>query len=212
MSQLSASDLATALGVSKARVSQLTADRRLDGCWQGEGRARRYDLQKVAAKLGRVLDPGQALGNGAATKARIQSILAAGDDEDAETPMPKPQPRESAELPQRDADRYELARIQKAEEEARRMRRQNQEAEGHFVLASEVRAETARRMAQEIAQFEVVLREGARAVADRLGVDAKVCRKILMDEWRRHRGERSAALEAEGAGAGMTEAEKQADV
>lgn len=206
---LSASDLASTLGLSKVRISQLTSSGRLDGCWQGEGRARRYDLGKVAVQLGRTLDPGQMMGNGAATKGRIKDILADVPGEDVAPKPAAPVQREGGELSPMDGTRYDMARTLKAEEEARRLRRVNQEAEGHFVLASEVAHQTSRLIAQEIAEVEAVLRDGARAIADRLGVDFKTARKILVDTWRAHRSKRTDQLEAQAASASMSEVEEE---
>lgn len=211
---LSASDLATTLGLSKVRISQLTSSGRLDGCWQGEGRSRRYDLSKVATQLGRTLHPGQMMGNGAETRKALHALkLGVPEAEEAEEPKrAAPAPRDGAELPQSDSARYELARTLKAEEEARRLRRMNAEAEGTYVLASEVRQQTAKLMAQEIAEFEAVLRDGSRRVADQLGVDFKRVRQILVDEWRGHRGKRTDQLVAQAGQGGMTEAEASEDI
>jgi len=223
MGLLTTTELAGALQVTKGRVSQWVKEQKVAGCYHGEGRARRFDLAKVAAALGKTLEPGQMMGNGAATRSRLKEIRQGGkgareddglnldavDEEDA--PPGKPVLRDGALLPQADPDRYELARIQKAEEEARRLRRQNQEAEGAFVLASEVEQAVARQMAQEIAEVETVLRDGARAVADRLGVDFKTVRLILVEAWRGHRGQRSQLLAQEANGRPMTAAEQDAN-
>ena len=54
---LNTTELAARLAVSKARVSQYVSEGKLDGCYVGEGRARRFDLDKVATALGRRLHP-----------------------------------------------------------------------------------------------------------------------------------------------------------
>lgn len=205
---LSATDLAGELGVSKARVSQYVSEGKLDGCFSGEGRDRRFDLGKVAARLNRTLHPGQLLGNGAGTKQALRQISAA-TDEDA---PPRRPARDGGVLPDADPDRYELARIQKVEEEARRLRRMNAEAEGAYVLAAQAQLETTRLVAQEIAEFETVLREGARKIADELHVDFKAARQILMRSWREHRSARTAALQGQAAEATMSDAEKAEDI
>src|SRR5690606_17526752 len=136
------------LSVSKARISQYVSEGKLDGCYTGTGRSRRFDLDKVAIALGRSLHPGQMMGNGASTRESLRNINA---EEVSAAPR---QQRSDAPLPVGDADRYEMARTLKAEEEARRLRRQNMAEEGTWVLASEVERHTARAMGQEIAQFE----------------------------------------------------------
>ncbi|MES2845630.1 MAG: hypothetical protein V4747_11425 [Pseudomonadota bacterium] len=194
---INATKLAEELQVSRVRVSQYVAEGKLAGCYVGDGRARRFDLAKVAVALGRTLDPGQMMGNGAETKRALASLREAD-------PAPTLPQGKSMELKPDDPDRYELARISKAEEEARKMRRQNAEAEGLFVLASAVEREVAKVVGQEVREFESVLKEGARAIADRLGVDFKTARQILMDTWRGHRGDRAAALDEASNAADLT--------
>lgn len=215
MSLVSSSQLADVLQVTRTRVGQYVREGKLDGCFTGAGRARRFDLGKVATQLGRTLHPGQMLGNGAETRKTLATLKlgqVGPDDEEEEAPRPtrKTEPRESGALAERDPDRYELARTQKAEEEARRLRRMNAEAEGTFVLASEVERQVARIMAQEIAEVEAVLRDGSRRVADKLGVDFKAVRQILMDQWRSHRATRTAAL-ADQAEAAASSADERAE-
>lgn len=208
MAALRAVEVAARLGLTRARISQLLAEGRLEGTYQGEGRERRYDLASVAERLNVELHPGQALGNGRETKRAVADILAGRVD-----PGPEPEaPRESAELPRGDLDRYELARVQKVEEEARRLRRQNAEAEGKMVLASSVALQVQRQIGQEVAEFETVLRDAARIAADRLEIDFKVLRQILTDEWRAHRARRTKALVETADAAELTEAEAEADI
>lgn len=205
MSNLNATELAARLDVSKARISQYVSEGKLDGCYTGEGRARRFDIEKVSAALGRRLDPGQMMGNGSETRKALRNIEA------GEAPAPRAQKSDAPLLPN-DPDRYELARILNAEEDARRKRRDNERDEGRWVLAEEVARHTARTMAQEVAQFETALRDGARAVADALGVDFREVRKIMMDQWRAHRAGRSQQLQAESSAAPMTDTETGAQV
>lgn len=216
MTLLTSGDLAKALNVSKGRVSQYVSGGKLNGCFTGDGRSRRFDLDKVATALGRTLHPGQMLGNGAETRKAIATIqtapIAVEDDEDAPQLLTPRAPREGGPLDGRDPDRYELARTQKAEEEARRLRRMNAEAEGTYVLAAEVERQVARMLAQEIAEFEGVLRDGARRQADKLGVDFKAARQILMDQWRQHRATRTTALESQAVGAGASDEEVAGDI
>jgi hypothetical protein len=213
---LNASQLADRLSVTKGRVSQYLSEGKLEGCYSGEGRGRRFDLEKVCVALGKRLDQGQVMGNGAATRRAIAGLQRMMGEMGQDLPVmpaaPPSAPRDGAELPPTDDGRYTLARAQKAEEEARRLRRQNLQDEGAFVLASEVERQVARVLAQEVAEFEAVLRSAARAVADRLGVDFRVARQIMIDTWRAHRLSRSGALASEAEAAQMTDAERGADV
>ncbi len=68
------------------------------------------------------------------------------------------------------------------------------------------------RLNQLTAEVESVLREGARRVADDLGVDFREVRKILMDQWRGHRERRSGTLSREALEAGLSGTEREADI
>lgn len=204
---MNTTELAKELGLSKGRISQYVSEGKLDGCFTGAGRARRFNVDKVRAVLEQRLDPGQMLGNGAETKRKLR---------DAE-PVPDPAgdsgalPKRDGQLPRNDPDRYELARIQKVEEEARRLRRQNMLEEGSVVLADKAGREAARLLSKELAQVEDFLRRGARAIADELGVDHKHSRKILIDLWREHRGARAEAMADEAEAATMDAEEDEVD-
>ncbi|QFS83994.1 hypothetical protein [Roseivivax sp. THAF197b] len=208
--QVNATELARGLNLSRSRISQLVSDGRLNGCYSGSGRSRRFDIAKVAQALGQKLDPGQLLGNGAGTKASLGTIAAdAGSDRGDGGPANEqaaPQPAT------KDPSRYEQARTLELEEKARRARRQNEAEEGHWVLASEVASETSRQMAMEIAAIESkVLRGGARRLADELGVDFLQARAILTHVWREYRGERAEEKSDEAAAAQPSEVEQEAD-
>ena len=212
---LSATELAGRLNLSKGRISQYVAQGKLPGCFAGDGRARRFDLTKVCTALGKNLDLGQMMGNGADTRRAMASLrdTGAGINSDlADTPVTASTPRESRELPRGDTDRYELARTAKAEEDLRTARLRNGREEGLYVLASEVELQVARILAQEVAEMEAVLRDGARGVADKLSVDFRSARQILLDVWRQHRAKRATALEASARDYTPTEAEKKEDI
>lgn len=215
MQLVNATGLAQALGVSKARVSQYVGGGKLEGCYRGDGRERRFDVALVRKALLGQLDPGQMMGNGAATRAMLQGGDAEPDEADLslrELPAPTRDPKkQDGALAKADPDRYTLARTQVAEEEARTKRRQNMQAEGQFVLASEVERVTAQMVAQEVAEFESVLRRIARRLADVHGLDFKVVRQMAIEEWRSHRGDRATALTEKAGSAGLDDAEKAAD-
>ncbi|MCV2870645.1 hypothetical protein OEW28_18690 [Defluviimonas sp. WL0002] len=210
MPHLTTTELAAELSVTKGRVSQWVSQGVLEGCYTGAGRARRFDLEKVAESLGRKLDKGQMLGNGLKTRRAIREVTA-GEAEKKPAEPGKPA-RKDGPLGEGDPDRMELAKIQIAEENLRKVRRDNEAAEGHYVLASEVERQTRQILAQEIAEVENVLRDGAREIADRLGVDFKSARKILIDRWRDHRRTRTEALQAAADAADLTDAERKADI
>lgn len=213
MQTLSASQLADALEVSRGRVSQWVAAGQLDGCFAGEGRARRFDLSKCAERLGRRLDPGQMMGNGARTVAALKAAAAPASPPPAappSAPPPSPDPAQPvapapdppAAPADDDAARYQRARADREEQRAQRERLEMEAAAGRYVLASEVEIEVRRAMAAEVAQFEAVLRSGAQKLAAELGLDGPTVRAVLVAEWRAHRqrqADRAAALAAEAA-------------
>lgn len=226
--KLSATELSRTLGVSKGRVSQYVASGQLDGCYEGSGRARRFDVAKVAHALGRRLDGAQMMGNGAQTQRRISELArVAGPGAEVATggatggiaapvePKRAEALRDGSELPVSDLDRLQMERAQanadQARENARRLRRENAQAEGLFVLRSEVEREVQRQIAQEVAEVDAVLRTAARRVADRMGVDYRQVRQILQDSWREHRTGRAEALEADLGAASLSDAEREAD-
>lgn len=211
MSQLNATELAARLGLSKARISQYVAEGKLDGCFSGDGRGRRFDLGRVTTALGHRLDLGQMLGNGAETRRALKDAAT-----EPALPLAPPAPRKAAPpLPPdviEEPSRYDLARIQIAEEDARRKRRDNERDEGRWVLAEEVARESAKQLGQELAKFEIALRDGARDVADQFGIDFREVRQVLMRQWRAHRGARAQALALNAEACQTSEAEKEADI
>lgn len=213
MPQLNATQLSAALNVSKGRVSQYVAEGKLDGCYSGDGRARRFDLHKCAAALGRKLDKGQLLGNGAQTRAALASIGSNEDTEQGKPEITRKGRKTDGPLPKDDPDEYTLTKTALQKEELRKRRLDNAEREGRYVLSSEVERQVTRMLSQEIAEVEsTVIREGARAIADQLGVDFKTARKILTDVWRAHRKGRSEVLAKASEAAQPTAAEKAAAI
>lgn len=205
---LNATQLAEKLGVSKARVSQYVSQGMLAGCYEGDGRNRRFDLSRVQSALHRNLDPAQMMGNGAQTRRTIKALA----QPEISAPAIPPAPQTDTYLSPTDLDRYELARIQSAEEDARRKRRDNQRDEGLWVMAEEAKRQTAKAMSQEVAQFEVLLRDAARAVADQFALDYREVRKVLMDQWREYRGRRSDHLATQADASAMTATEQAEQV
>ncbi len=217
---LSSSQLAEHLKLSKGRVSQLVGDGTLAGCYEGSGRQRRFDVPKVLAALNRGLDPAQMLGNGAKTKRVIRALQAGqavaepqDDDQDAAPVARRPASLlDGAALPQKDPDRYEMARAARAEEDLRTARLRNGREEGQYVLAVEVARDVSQAIGQEVREVETFLRDVARVLADKMQVDFKVARQILMEGWRDHRKGRAEILAGTAAATDLTEAEQQENI
>ncbi|MFT3973316.1 MAG: hypothetical protein QM699_07665 [Amaricoccus sp.] len=205
MRELSGVELAGMLGITKGRVSQLVSEGKLAGCYRGDGRDRRYDPVAVARALGKRIDMGQQLGNGARTQAAAASILQA-------SVVPAQTPSPAAAIPTTQVAEYEKARTEKAQEEARRLRRLNAEAEGTFVLAEEVARQVRRQIGQEVAEVATFIRDAARAIADRHQLDFKDVRQQMLEQWRSHRGSRVDAAEERAGAATLTDAESAGDI
>lgn len=205
---LRASELADKLQVSRGRISQLVAGGKLDGCFDGDGAGRRFDLAKSAEALGKRLDPGQMMGNGAGTRRALKDIAAQTTDQPT---LPR-KSSESALLTLTDPDRYNLVRTAKAEEDLRAMRLRNGREEGLYVLASEVERQVARVLGQEMRETESFMKEAARKLADTMQVDFKAAKKVLMDIWREHRQGRATILEESATVVSQSDAEKAAQI
>jgi hypothetical protein len=195
--KVNAKTLADRLGVSKGRVSQLVGEGVLDGCFTGVGLARRFDVAQVAERLNRRLDQAQQLGNGARAAAARAEVLAPTPAAAPTAPTPTaapaaPAPSLTVKPADEDNDRYRAARAEQAEIDTILKRRRLAEEEGRWVLAEEAASATRRALAAEIAEVEAMLREGARRMADELGVDARAAKVILLSAWRDHRAVRSA--------------------
>ncbi len=199
MFNLTATALANELGLSRGRISQMVTAGQLEGCFEGDGRSRRFDLALAQTKLKGSLDQGQMLGNGAKTKERLSP--------EKRNPVVK-----AVAVPPAEVSEYEKARTLKAVEEARKLQRNNAVEEGRYLLAAEVVRQVQGQIQQEIAEFESALRDGARIIADELDVDFKTVRKLLVDHWRVHRAKRVKVLEAQSGSAEKTSDEVQEDI
>ncbi len=200
---ITAADLARKLELSRARVTQLVKGGDLDGCYRGEGRQRRFDLVKSAKALGKRLDPGQMMGNGKGTKSAIDAITAKTGAKQKAAP--------EGVLPPTDLDRYQMARTLQAEEQARRLRLNNEVEAGVYVLASELDQQVARALSQEIAGFEVFLKDACVQLTDTPAA-ARDMKVNLLALWREYRGDRADAAQAEADAAELTEAERAGDI
>lgn len=196
-----AAELARQLGISRARVSQLVGEGKLEGSYAGEGRHRRFDLALAAECLERTLDAGQVMGNGAEA-AEVRRGAVASD------PAPDPAPPEAGEdIDDSVAERYRRARADKAETEAVKARIGLALEQGRYVLASEVELATRKALAEEIAGVESMLRDAARTLAAEHGLDPVALRASLLSLWRAHRARRSASVARDAAEARPTSAE-----
>jgi hypothetical protein len=196
---LTAVELAARLRYSKGRISQLVSAGRLDGCFRGEGRARRFDLAKVAERLAIALDPGQQTGNGLRQLAARADLLA-------------PAPAPAAPAPDRpraedDAARLARARADEAEVKAQQARRQLALDEGRYVLAAEVARAQASAVQRLLAEAERHLLAEVRRLAAEAGADPKAAAAEARRRWRAWRADQARVFGAAADAAAPTDAE-----
>ena len=126
MTSLNLTQGAQTLDKSKGRISQLVREGKLDGCYQGAGRNRRFDLDAVTTALGKKLDPGQMMGNGAGTRKVLATLkpdaTVGGDVQNPGLPL---SPAGATKVPAGDDDVYTMARTENASQEANKKQRQN---------------------------------------------------------------------------------------
>lgn len=204
---VNATELARLTGKSKGAVSQWVSSGKLEGCYAGEGRMRRFDVAKCAIALDRKIDRGQRLGNAAGTQTALERL----NEQPPET-AGRPAETHDGSIEPRDQDRYALVRTQRAEEELRKARRDNARDEGMFVHRETMDRTIAKMMAVEIAGTDAMLNAAARKVANELDVEFVKVRTILREGWRNHRRARAADLKAVSDAAHLTEIEKEADI
>lgn len=205
MTELTASRLAEALQLSKGRISQLVAEGRLEGCYVGEGRARRFDLEKCAEALDRKLDPGQCLGNGApSAEARREIVGAKG----AGTVAGSTAGDDDAPLSNPDMQRYQRARADMAETRAQKDRLALAVEEGRYVLASEVELRMRRAISAEIGEIDGLLKTLATTIAAEHSLDARSVKSVMLAHWRAHRLRRAERAQNASLAADLTAEER----
>jgi excisionase family DNA binding protein len=202
MTELNTTELAVRLGVSKGRVSQWVSEGKLRGCFTGDGRNRRFNLEAVGVALGKTIDIAQGLGNGRKTLQAISAEEIAADELTGD---------ELDGLTNAQKARYDAARTMLVEERARAARYDNSQREGTLLLAAEVERQVIAQIGQEMAAFESYIRAAAKVVADANNLSPRAVRQQLLQVWRQHRGERATGAEARAAKAKATTAEKAAD-
>lgn len=203
---ITATQLADKMGLTKGRISQLVKSGVFDGCFQGDGRQRRYELDACIEAYRGGTDVRQSSGNSAKTHAKLDAISGDG----AKQPQKVQQPEEGTSASAN--KRLNEARAQRAEIIARREAREELEAEGLYVLASEVARVTEKLLSNELSQTESLLKDMARLVADKNGLPFKEVRRDMLDLWREHRNGRADDLGGQAEGAELTEREIEEDM
>ncbi len=187
---ITTTQLAAKMNLSKGRISQLVKQGVFDGCFTGEGRARRFNLAQCLVAYGDKTDVRQGSGNAEKTHAAVEQIQSGLDFEGSGGAG-----LQGGQKPQKDnvSQRLNLARARKEEMQAARLEREERVELGAWVRADEAASAARRQMAKEIAIFEGVVKDMARFVADKNALNFKVVRadmmKILRDARTRRAGE-----------------------
>ena len=166
--KVSAAELARLLGVSAARVSQYVKEKKLDGCFTGDGRARRFDFEASVAALRARLDPDQVLANGRRTQARIDLLAVSSG-------FSVPHVDQG-----RDAFQHlEDLRQQKVIEDLRARQIQNQREEQRWVYAPAVEGAVQEILAAERQEMVAFLRGLPPIFAHEMGLQEQVCEEAF---------------------------------
>ena len=207
-SVVNAKDLAGELGVTKGRVTQWVSEGKLDGCFEGEGRDRRYDVDKCALALGLRRDVGQSMGNGLEVTRRL-AVLNSGAEAEAEVvDLGDIEINPPENEPEKWVDLTVKARAISARENARDAIRKSQKDAGRFVLKTEVAAAVSGQISKIIGEIErSFIREVSGVIADEFQVEASAVKALLAREWRAHREKSAAAAMSEAEAAEHSPAE-----
>lgn len=180
-------EFARMVNLSPGRVSQMISEGKISDCLVGEGRSQRIDADKAIEKLKLRRDPGQALGNGA--KAQLHSVPAATPV----APAPPPPAGESDDI----SLKLQRAKLEEAEFRNRRLREEERLRAGTYVLAEDVKVETAKLATRLLQLFEGGLTDVATDIASTFKVPQRDVLHILKKKFRDVRTGVSASIAAE---------------
>jgi hypothetical protein len=180
-------EFAKLVNLSPARVSQMISEGKLADCLDGEGRNARIHVEKAIEKLKLRRDPSQALGNGAKATLVVPTVAPAA----AAAP-----PTESDDI----SLKLQRAKLQEAEFRNRKLREEEKAREGTYVLAEDVKAETAKLATRLLQLFEGGLTEVATEISSTFKVPQRDVLHLLKKRFRDVRTNVSAEIAAEAAG------------
>lgn len=185
-------EFARMVNLSPGRVSQMISEGKISDCLVGEGREQRIDADKAIEKLKLRRDPGQALGNGAKAQLTVPSPAAA--------PAAPAPPSESDDI----SLKLQRAKLEEAEFRNRKLREEALARAGTYVLADDVKAETARLASRLLQLFETGLMDVATEIASTFKLPQRDVLHMLKTKIRDVRTNVSAELAAEAAGLPVT--------
>ncbi len=158
-------------GVGKSAVSNWIKAGHITGpALVGEGRGAMINVAVARQQLGRALDPSQRLAQVTVAGRRSADLAPAGDDESA---------------------RYQRARADMAEIEARRARQRELAEAGTYMLTADARAMWARELAGLVQAIELWLPRLAEQLAGAISADQRRLTVEARRAWRAFRQERS---------------------
>lgn len=181
-------EFARLVNLSPGRVSQMISEGKISDCLVGTGRDARIDADKAIEKLKLRRDPGQALGNGA--KAKLQAA--------APAPEAKPEPPAVAESDEISL-KLQRAKLEEAEFRTRKLREEERARAGLYVLAEDVKAETAKLATRLLQLFESGLSDVATDIAAAFKVPQRDVLHLLKKKFRDVRTNVSAEIAQEAA-------------
>lgn len=182
-------EFARLVNLSPGRVSQMISEGKLTDCLVGTGREARINADLAIEKLKLRRDPGQALGNGAKATLVVTPAAAAPQ---AAPPAP---PSESDGI----AIKLQRAKLEEAEFRNQKLREEQKAREGTYVLADDVKAETAKLATRLLQLFEGGLTDVATEIAATFKIPQRDVLHLLKTRFRDVRTNVSAELAAEAA-------------
>lgn len=166
---------AALIGVTPGRVSQMIREGLIGpDALVGEGRFARVRVDMARRQIATRRDPGQALGNGLATRLDVSAEAAAGVVPPISGSIPVPDTIE---------ERIKRERLLGVQIANRRAAEAEEARRGRYVEASELEAQRTRIAAEILGAFEAALSQIARAMAARFGLVESEALHVLTAEF-----------------------------
>lgn len=190
------SQFAALIRVSPGRVSQYISGKKLTGeALVGEGRLARIRVQPALAQLRTRLDIDQRLSaNGISTRLDLPAGPAPTMFEVPPAPLPDPQFQSAAD---RIEDQIKNERLESLRRQNRKLAEDESSRSGRYVIADQVKQETGRVLAQQMAWIEGIISELAAAVCSQFSLSNRDVVHCLRTSFRDARERGSATFQAQ---------------
>lgn len=165
---------AALIGVTPGRISQMIAAGTIGpDALEGEGRNAKVKVAAAKQQIRDRRDPGQALGNGLATRLDGPSVIAPSIEEPSPAPL-----RDDFD------QRFKLEKLQEIQRRNRKAAEEEEARRGRFVDAADSRQQMTRLAGAMMSSFEGSLASLATAVSSKFGVPQRDVLHLLKAEFR----------------------------